>query len=293
MTKLQANILLLISAIIWGFAFVAQRAGMEFIGPFTFNGFRFALGSISLIPFVYLIKTNKKQASKWSSRHLIFSGVVLGCILFIAASLQQVGIVYTTAGNAGFITSLYVILVPIFGLLFNHKLGKQIWIGATLVIFGLYLLSIKENFNIGKGDTLVLISAFFFAAHVMLVGYYSPKVNTIKISIIQFAVCSVLSLIVAIFTEKIEWGSLIQAGIPILYGGVMSVGVAYTLQVIAQRKAKASYAAIILSFESLFAVIGGWLILNEGLTLRAIIGCGFMLVGLIVSQIRIKPDISK
>lgn len=284
MTKLQANLLLFLAAMIWGFSFVAQRAGMEFIGPYTFNGIRFALGSLSLVPFVYILKGKRLKYPKRETKPLIIGGLLAGFVLFIASSFQQVGIVYTSAGNAGFITTLYVIIVPILGLFLKHKINRQIWLGAILAIIGLYLLSIKGNFSLGKGDSLVLLSAFFFAVHVILIGFYADKVNVIKISIIQFAVCSLLSLAVAVLTEEIVWATIKQATIPILYGGVMSVGVAFTLQVVAQRKALASHAAIILSFESLFALIGGWLILNEGFTTRALIGCGLMLVGLLVSQ---------
>ncbi len=284
MTRLQANLLLFLAAIIWGFSFVAQRAGMEFVGPYTFNGIRFALGSISLIPFVYMLKGQKSNYPKRETKPLIIGGLLAGTVLFIASSFQQVGIVYTSAGNAGFITTLYVIIVPVLGLFLKHKINRQTWVGVFLAIIGLYLLSVKGDFSLGKGDSLVLISAFFFAVHVIIIGFYADKVNVIKISIIQFAVCSLLSLVVALFTEEIVFSTLKQAAIPILYGGLMSVGVAFTLQVVAQRRAVASHAAIILSFESLFALLGGWLILNEGFTTRALIGCGLMLVGLIVSQ---------
>jgi len=290
MTKLQANLLLFLAAIIWGFSFVAQRAGMEFVGPYTFNGVRFALGSLSLIPFVYILKGQKSKYPKRETRPLIIGGLLAGSVLFIASSFQQVGIVYTSAGNAGFITTLYVIIVPVLGLFFKHKINRQTWVGAILAIIGLYMLSVKGNFSLGKGDSLVLVSAFFFAAHVIIIGFYADKVNVIKISIIQFAVCSLLSLAVAFFTEEIILNTLKQAAIPILYGGLMSVGVAFTLQVVAQRRAIASHAAIILSFESLFALLGGWLILNEGFTNRALIGCGLMLVGLIVSQLKGKMN---
>jgi drug/metabolite transporter (DMT)-like permease len=288
MTKLQANLLLLLAAIIWGFSFVAQRAGMEFIGPYTFNGIRFALGSLSLVPLLYVLKGQKSKYPERKTKPLIIGGLLAGIVLFIASSFQQVGIVYTSAGNAGFITTLYVIIVPVLGLFLKHKINKQTWVGAILAIIGLYLLSVKGDFSLSKGDSLVLISAFFFAAHVIIIGFYTDKVNAIKISIIQFAICSLLSLAVAVFTEEIVWATIKQAAIPILYGGVMSVGVAFTLQVVAQRKAIASHAAIILSFESLFAILGGWLILNEGFTTRALIGCGLMLVGLIVSQFDFK-----
>ena len=279
-----------ITAIIWGFAFVAQRMGMEFVGPFTFNGIRFALGALSLIPILYFSKgpTTKLKPSKKYKMPLIVGGSLAGIALFLGASLQQVGIVNTTAGNAGFITSLYVVITPLLGILFKQKLSKQVWIGVVLATIGLYFLSVSGGFVIGQGDLFVLVGAFFFACHVLLIAWLSPQFNVLKISIIQFSITSILSMIIAIYTEQIEWGSIYSAAIPIIYGGLFSVGIAYTLQVAGQRKTKPAMAAIILSFEAFFAAIGGWLILNELFNLREIFGCSLMLAGIIIAQIKFK-----
>ncbi len=281
-----------ITAIIWGFAFVAQRMGMEFVGPFTFNGIRFALGALSLLPILYFSKRAKKSPPKKQAKvSLIMGGVLAGLALFLGASLQQIGIVNTTAGNAGFITSLYVIITPLLGLLFKQKLSKQVWIGVVLATIGLYFLSVSGSFSMGKGDLFVLVAAFFFACHVLLIAWLSPQFNILKLSIIQFSITSILSMIIAIYTEQIEWNSIFQAAIPIIYGGVCSVGIAYTLQVAGQRNTKPSLAAIILSFEALFAAIGGWFLLDEVLNMREIMGCLLMLVGIIIAQVKFKKNI--
>ncbi|MCD4773588.1 MAG: DMT family transporter, partial [Bacteroidales bacterium] len=286
-----SEFLLFLTALIWGLSFVAQRKGMEFVGPFIFNGIRFAIGSISLLPLL-LLKSNKNSIKKLNTKKtgtsLLQGSLYLGIVLFCGASLQQIGIINTTAGNAGFITSLYVVFTPLLGLFFKHKPTKQVWAGVILATAGLYFLSVSGNFTISSGDILVLFSAIFFAAHVLLIAWLSPKFNVIKISIIQFSITSVLSLIIAFATEEIILENIKSAAIPILYGGIMAVGVAYTLQVFAQQNAKPSHAAIILSFEALFAAIGGWLILNEIFTLREVGGCVLMLFGIIVAQLKLK-----
>lgn len=288
---LRSNILLFITAIIWGLAFVAQRAGMEDIGPFAFNGIRFALGSLSLVPLIYFQQKKSKSGKKISSpKNRIFAGLITGLVLFAGASLQQIGMVYTTAGNGGFITSLYVILVPVLGLFWKQKINKQTWIGGLLAVLGLFFLSVTENFTMAFGDGLVLISAIFWAGHVLLIGHFSKKEDVLILAALQFAVVAVLSIVVSLLTETTHWENIQAAAIPILYGGLMSVGVAYTLQVIAQQKARPAHAAIILSLESLFAAIGGILILNETLSTRIGIGGLLMLSGVIISQLKRKSN---
>ncbi len=282
---IKSDALLLLTAIIWGFAFVAQRAGMEHMGPFLFNGLRFALGSISLFP-VYLL--TRKTTAPFISQSLIFNGVLAGSALFLGASLQQVGIVYTTAGNAGFITGLYVIIVPMIGIFLKQKLGKLIWISSILAVSGLYLISGNSGISISRGDFLVLLSAVFWAVHVQLINNFTRKQDSIKLAMIQFAVCSLLSLTISFIWEDIQLSSIIPTGIPVLYGGLMSVGIAYTLQVVAQKKTHPAHAAIILSLESVFALIGGILILNEGVSGKKIAGCALMLSAMILSQIKSK-----
>jgi len=261
---------------------------MEHVGPFTFNGVRFALGSLSLIPLLYFRKPNKTKSETQNhfNKPTIKGGLISGIVLFVAATLQQTGIIYTTAGKAGFITGLYVIFVPIIGLFIRQKTNLNIWLGALLAAVGLYFLSINENFALEYGDSLVLLSAVFFAVHILVIGRFSSMVSAIKLSIIQFATCSVLSLISAGFTEDIVLSGILDAAIPIFYGGVFSVGIAYTLQVVGQKNAHPSSASIILSLESLFAVIGGWLLLSEQMTARGLFGCGLMLAGMVLAQIK-------
>ena len=286
---LKADTLLLLTAAIWGFAFVAQRVGMEHIGPFLFNAIRFALGSLSLLPLIYLGMGNGRSESTppipISKGTRIAGSLLAGSVLFGGASLQQIGIVYTTAGKAGFITGLYVILVPIIGLKWGRKASTGTWFGALLAVTGLYLLSVTETFTIDKGDFLVLMSAFMWAAHVLWISWLSPRMNPLILASSQFAICSIFSLLAASALEPIILGSILAAAVPILYGGLCSVGIAYTLQVVAQRDAHPAHASILLSMEGAFAVLGGWLILNETLSLRGLAGCGFMLAGMVLSQL--------
>ena len=290
---LKTDLLLLLTAIIWGFAFTAQRAGMEFVGPFTFNGIRFLIGSVSILPLLFL--DSKKRFNNKSSdaeffknrdnpKLLFIYGALGGLLLYLGSSLQQMGIVYTSAGKAGFITGMYVIIVPILGIFFRNKAGWQQWTGAVLSIAGLYFLSIKGSIKINTGDLLVLLSAFFWASHVIVISRFSPKVNSLKLAFVQYIICGFFSLLTAVILECISWGLIIQAWIPILYGSLFSVGIAYTLQIFAQKKANPAHAAIILSLEGVFAVIGGWLILGESLGAKGIAGCALMLGGMFISQ---------
>ncbi len=285
----KSDALLLTTAVIWGFAFVAQRVGMDYVGPFTFNGIRFAIGSLSLLPLV-LVSREHPAATKNilpppGLKTILLGGGALGLALFAGASLQQIGLVYTTAGKAGFITGLYVIIVPLLGLFWRQQPRIGTWIGAVLAAIGLYLLSVTEEFTIEPGDLLVLIGAFFWAAHVLIIGWLSPRINPIKLAFSQYVACSILSLITAASVEVITFSSIIAAAIPILYGGLLSVGIAYTLQVVAQRDAHPAHAAILLSLEAVFAAIGGWLILGEIISARGLVGCGLMLAGMLLSQL--------
>jgi drug/metabolite transporter (DMT)-like permease len=262
---------------------------MEHIGPFLFNGIRFALGSLSLLPLIYLGMGNGRQGSSPNlpvSKTVKMGGSILaGLVLFGGASLQQIGIVYTTAGKAGFITGLYVILVPIIGLRLGKRTSSGTWTGAILAVTGLYLLSVTEQFTMEKGDFLVLLSAFMWAAHVLWISWLSPRMNPLVLASSQFAICSLLSLLTAVSIEPVVLSSILAAGIPILYGGLCSVGIAYTLQVVAQRDAHPAHASILLSMEGAFAVLGGWLMLGETLSLRGLVGCALMLSGMLLSQL--------
>ena len=287
----RSNALLLLAAAIWGFAFVAQRAGMEHVGPFAFNAVRFAMGGIALIPFLLRGRghpTGSEDAlPRARGKAVLLSGSLAGAALFVGASLQQMGIVYTTAGKAGFITGLYVIIVPIMGLCWRQRTGIEIWLGALLAVVGLYLLSVAGKMAVSRGDLLVLLGAFSWAGHVHIIGWLSPRIDPIRLAFMQFMACSALSLIIAGLVERITTQGLQGAAIPILYAGIMSSGVAYTLQVLAQRTARPAHAALILSLEAAFAALGGWLMLREILSGRELFGCVLMLGGMLMSQIAI------
>jgi len=285
---LKYDLLLLLTAAIWGFAFVAQRVGMDYLGPFMYNGLRFGLGAITLLPVMWLRSGSKiNNAARQESDggiNLIKGGLIIGVILFCGAAFQQVGLIYTTAGKAGFITGLYVVFVPIAGLFFRQHANKGTWIGAVLALAGLYLLSVTENLSVAKGDVLVIVGAFFWTGHVMVIGNYSPKVDPVKLAFYQFVVCAFLSFFVSFAFETTTFQNILDALIPVLYAGFLSAGVAFTLQVVAQQKSPPAHASIIMSLEGLFAVLGGWLILHEVLSDRGIFGCGLMLLGMVLSQ---------
>ncbi len=281
---LKNDFLLLLTAIIWGFAFTAQRSGMEFIGPFTFNGVRFLIGAISILPLILLGNGISKYNHTDNIKQLIGYGSAGGILLYLGASLQQIGIVYTSAGKAGFITGMYVIIVPIMGIFFRHKAGWRRWVGALLSITGLYFLSVKGSVKINTGDIFVLLSAFFWASHVIAISYFSPKVNVLKLAFTQYFFCGIFSLFSAFIFEDVQKSTLLLAWLPILYGSIFSVGIAYSLQVYAQKKVHPAHAAIILSLEGVFAVLGGWLILGETMGVKGLAGCVLMLSGMFVSQ---------
>jgi drug/metabolite transporter (DMT)-like permease len=288
-TVLKSDILLLITAVIWGLAFVAQRVGMDYIGPFTFNGIRFALGSLVLLPFVYYHHKKEVAAGQTGWRGIdktfLFGGSAAGLLLFLGASFQQVGLVYTTAGNAGFITGLYVVIVPMLGILVGQRTNTGTWLGACLAALGLYFLSITEDLTIAWGDLLVCIGAFVWAAHVLVIAHFSRKTSPLILALTQFCMCSLLSLLAAVITESVTMAGLTGAIPALAYGGFLSVGIAYTLQVVAQRNAHPAHAAILLSLEAVFAAIGGGILLDERMTDRGLMGCGLMLAGMLLSQL--------
>lgn len=283
-----SSLALLIAAAIWGFAFVAQRVGMKYIGPFTFTGIRFALGAISLIPLMifYNNKDEKVKIKNIKGNNNLLGGVIIGIILFLAASFQQVGLIGTSAGKAAFITGLYIVFVPILGLFLRHHIKANTWIGAVIAVVGLYFLCVTNRFSISYSDMLELASAFLFAIHILLIDYFSQKINVLKLAFSQFITCSILSMITAVFIEHITVSGILQALVPILYGGICSVGIAYTLQILGQKNAEPTHAAIICSMETVFATIGGIFILNEQLGVKGSIGCLLMLTGMILSQLK-------
>jgi drug/metabolite transporter (DMT)-like permease len=280
----KSDVYLLLAAAIWGFAFVAQRMGMDHVGPFTFNGIRFALGALVALPLIFWIEKKQPTNSSTGKKYL-WGGLLAGIFLFMGASFQQVGIVSTTAGNAGFITGLYVVLVPIFGLFLGQRTSPGTAVGAILAFTGLYLLSVTDNISMSSGDFLVLIGAFFWAGHVLIIGHLSRGINSGKLAFIQYSICAAFSLAIAIAFETITSPGIQAAAIPLLYGGLVSVGIAYTLQIVGQKRARPSHAAIILSLEAAFAAFGGWLILGEAIPPRGLIGAGLMLAGMFISGI--------
>lgn len=284
--KLRAGFLLLLTSLIWGFGFIAQRLGMEHVGPYSFNVFRFLLGAASLLPLVlFLGKSGGETAPKAGKPFWVVGGLA-GVALFGGATFQQVGIQFTTVGKAGFITGLYVVIVPILGLCLKQRIDKLTIAGVALATYGLYLLSITEGFSIGRGDTLVLAGAFFWAVHVQVVGHAARyKLDPLKLAMLQYLVCAGLNLVLALVFEEFSMQATLDASGAILYAGLVSVGVAFTLQIIAQKHVDPSRAAIILTLEAVFAVLAGWMILNETLREREAWGCILMLAGMMLSQL--------
>ena len=294
---LRADILLLLTSCIWGFAFVAQSAGMEYLGPFTFNGIRFLLGSLSLLPLIFFLRHRASagktalpsgaSSGKVTPKRLVLSSLAAGTCLFIAASLQQIGIIYTTAGHSGFITGLYVVLVPIFGIFLGRKTGLPTWAGAALTLTGLYFLSAAGNSGaVNIGDCITAVSAIFWTFHVLLIDVLVKRLDPLMLSSCQFACCGIFSCIVAsLRREPLAAAALTQGLVPLLYGGQSSVGVAYTLQVVAQKDAPPAHASIILCLEGVFAALGGALILSEPLGYWTLLGFALMLCGMIATQL--------
>jgi len=282
---LYGNLLMLLAAAIWGFAFVAQRVSMNYVGPFTFTGVRFLLGGLSLLPLIYVFNRSGGYDQPSSARETLLPGMLAGTVLFIAVSLQQVGMLHTTAGKAAFITGLYLVLVPILGIFLRHRTSATTWLGCLLGLLGLYFLCVFESSTIKKGDLLVLAGALFWAVHIHVIAHFR-RLSAVRLSCFQFLTCSLLALAVALFTETITMHSLYQAALPILYGGLCSVGIAYTLQVVGQKFATPAHAAIVLSLEAVFGVLGGYLLLGERMGLQEIAGCMLMLSGMLVSQLR-------
>ncbi|MBQ6805957.1 MAG: DMT family transporter [Lachnospiraceae bacterium] len=298
----QSGILLL-TAVIWGVAFAAQSAGMDYVGPFTFNAVRSLIGGVVLIPCICILDKWKKKntpreqreniesnlniENKSEKKSLIIGGAACGVFLFVASNFQQFGIQYTTVGKAGFVTALYIILVPIFGIFLHRKVSAKIWIGVAIALLGLYLLCMQGSFQLQKGDFLVLLCAFSFSFHILVVDYFSPKTDGVKMSCIQFFVCGVLSAVCMFLFETPKMGLILEAWLPILYAGVLSCGVAYTLQIVGQKGMNPTVASLILSLESVVSVLAGWVILHETLSKKELLGCVLMFVAIILAQL---PD---
>lgn len=287
---IRQSCLLFLTALIWGVAFAAQSAGMDYVQPFTFNAVRCIIGGIVLIPCIGILKLYNKEPVRQKEREmrqktLYKGGIMCGILLFIASNFQQFGIQYTTVGKAGFLTALYIIIVPFLGIFSHRRVGKKVWLGVALALCGLYLLCIKEDFRLEKGDALIIICAFTFSFHIMTIDYFSPKVECVKMSCIQFLVCGVLSAIGMFIFEQPQISQILAAWKPILYAGVLSCGVAYTLQIVGQEGMNPTAASLILSMESAVSVLAGWALLHETLSRRELIGCLFMFIAIILAQL--------
>ncbi len=282
-TSLKSTFMLLATAAIWGFAFVAQRVAADSIGAFTFNGIRFVLGAISLIPIIFIFERKGFSFARFK-RTLIF-GAITGTILCAASGLQQLGVIITgNASKTAFITSLYSVFVPIFLIFMGKKTSLSMWIGVIFAVIGLYLISLTGIDGFSIGDIVTLIGAVIWAFHVIAIDRFVEHVSPIQYSSVQFAVCGLESLVIAFIFEDVSLAPIFTAAIPILYGGIMSAGVAYTLQVLGQREADPTYAAIIFATEPIFAAIGEALILHNFLSPVSYIGCAIIFAGVIISQ---------
>lgn len=307
----RQSLILFLTAVIWGVAFVAQSAGMEHLGPFTYNGARSILGGLVLLPCIALLNSiqGRRGSGKESvdgglhkgaatgeaaagsdNRQLLIGGLCCGIILFAASNFQQFGIQYTTVGKAGFITAMYILIVPILGLLMHKKAGLQVWVGVIFGVTGLYLLCMKDSIRLEKGDALVLVCAFIFSLHILVIDHFSQKVDGVKMSCIQFWVCGILSLLCSFLFESPDLNNILISWLPVCYGGIMSCGVAYTLQIIGQKGMNPTVASLILSLESVVSVIAGFLLLGQAMSRRELFGCLMMTMAIIFAQL---PDRKK
>ncbi len=295
--NLKYNFLLMLAALIWGSAFVAQSVGMDYLGPFSFNCVRSFMGSLVLLPVIWFMDRQKKETAEHDGQKteegtreqnkkvLLSGGLCCGVILTLSTSLQQIGIKYTTAGKAGFITALYILIVPLLGLILGKKVGNKTWLGVALAVAGMYLLCIKEGFYISYGDFMVLLCALVFSLHILAVDYFSPRVDGIRLSCIQFFVCGCISAVPMLVWEHPEISQIIRAWQPLAYAGVLSSGVAYTLQIVTQKHLNPTVASLLMSLESVFAVLTGWLVLNERLSLKELLGCVLVFTAIILAQL--------
>jgi drug/metabolite transporter (DMT)-like permease len=280
----RANALLLLTAAIWGLGFVAQRLGATGLGPFSYNALRFGLGAGALLAALPLIRRFEPAASS-TLGGLAGGGLAAGAVLFIGSSLQTAGLQYTLPGKAGFITGLYVVIVPVLGLFCRQKSGAAVWLGAVLAVAGLYFLTVNTNLSIQTGDVLILAGAFFWAAHVQVIAYFSRRVDPIHMAIAQFVVTALLSFCAGLLLEMPTLRGIADTLPAILFGGFLSVGVAFTLQVIGQKDTHPGHAAIIMVSEAMFAVLGGWLLMGERMGGRELFGCALMLAGMALAVV--------
>lgn len=290
---LKNSLYLLFTATIWGIAFVAQSVGMEYLGPFTFNSVRCLIGGAVLLPLIWVREkkavwiqaSDTAEQKRIRKKNLVSGGICCGLLLFLASNFQQFGIQYTTVGKAGFITACYIVIVPVLGLFLGKKCSPFLWAAVFLALTGLYLLCITDGFSIGLGDLLVLVCALLFSFHILVIDHFSPLADGVKMSCIQFFICGILSGIAALFTESLEVSALFDAWVPLLYAGVLSCGVAYTLQIVGQRGMNPTVASLILSLESCISVLAGWILLGQKLSSREIFGCAVMFAAIVLAQL--------
>lgn len=284
--KLRGSLALAFATIIWGSAFIAQSVGMEHIGPITFQAARCGLGAIFLLPVIFIFDQDKKSYwKKWANPKLWRTGFFCGCALFVAADLQQVGLVYTTAGKAGFITAMYIVLVPILGLLFRKNPPATIWFSVFLAVAGLYLLSCAGASKINIGDILMLGGALGFAVQITLIDRLAGDLDGLRLNCVQALVCSLLSAVVMAFTETPTISGILDCALPIGYAGILSMGVAYSLQIVGQKHLDPTPASLIMSLESVVAALCGWMFLNEKMTLVELCSCVLVFTAVILSQL--------
>ncbi len=285
--KLRAGFMLMIAALVWGAAMSFQSEGMQHVGPLTFQAVRFLLGGTVLLPAVFILGKKDPGADRedYNPKGVFWGGAVCGFFLMVACTLQQFGILYTTVGKAGFLTSLYIIVIPILGIFLKKKIGLNVWLSVVLAMVGMYLLCMKESLVLSKGDTLVFVCAFIFSFQIMAVDKYASIYNALKLSCIQFYVCGILSLVVMFVFEKPDISSILTAWLPILYTGAASCGIGYTFQTIAQKDLQPAIASIIMSLESVFAALFGWILLGQKMSVREIIGCFVMFAAITIAQL--------
>lgn len=290
--QIKSSLILLLTATIWGVAFVAQSVGMEYIGPFTFNAIRCVLGGLVLIPVILVLKKKKETGAenqeKEDKKTLWAGGIACGVILCIASNLQQFGIMEASVGKSGFFTTLYIVMIPVIGIFIGKRPGIKLWFCVALAVVGMYLLCMKDgSFTIERADIMLLLCALVFSFHILVVGYFSPKVDGVKMSCIQFFVCGVLSAVGMLFTETPDISNIQAAWLPLLYAGLLSCGVGYTLQIVGQKGINPVIASLIMSLESVISALAGWVILGQVLSPKEILGCVLMFVAIIITQIPI------
>lgn len=292
--KMRSSFLLLLTAFIWGTAFVAQSVGMEYVGAFTFNMCRFLLGGTVLLPVVFLmVRRGSKTGPEGSPasvrrgriRDGVKGGLACGFVLFVASSFQQIGISMTTVGKSGFITALYIVLVPVCGVFMKKRIPRHVWLGVALATAGMYLLCVTESFTVNRGDIYLFFCALSFTVHILVIDRVSPRADGILISCVQFFTAGVLSAVLTFFFETPRLAAILSAASPIFYSGVLSCGVAYTLQVIAQKDTDPTVASLLMSLESVFSLLAGWVILHQKLSARELLGCALVFAAVILAQL--------